>query len=67
MRRRRLKTPLPSSCSDCREFQGLWRRNENGGLERCTCARGRALADTRRPLARKKASFDAKSAAANNK
>jgi hypothetical protein len=38
------RSELPPSCADCRPYQGRWRRANDGGLERCSCARGRALA-----------------------
>lgn len=50
MAKRRDRPPLPQSCSLCREFSGLWMQAENGGLERCSCPRGQALAEGKRPL-----------------
>lgn len=43
-RRRRKRGPLPAPCGQCRQFEGLWCMDAfSGGLERCDCARGRAL------------------------
>ena len=68
-RRAKPKLTLPPACRDCRPFGGSWRQALNGGMERCACARGRALEAleemSRKPKRRKRlASFDAKMAAA---
>lgn len=64
MRRNRGKaqfSPLPASCGDCKPFGGLWRRSESGGMERCGCARGRAIYD-RSPAGRRAAKKAAREA-----
>jgi predicted nucleic acid binding AN1-type Zn finger protein len=51
--RRRLKAPLPPSCVFCKPYGGAWAMAENGGMERCDCPRGRALAAAEKPRKRK--------------
>lgn len=61
-------TTLPPSCSDCRPHGGMWRENENGGFERCSCLRGRMLAEASPVKRRKrKSAFDGKAAAVGNR
>ena len=43
-RKRKPRPQLPPACSFCRPNDGLWRSNEVGGLSRCDCPRGVALA-----------------------
>ena len=38
------RATLPQPCSECRPYDGAWRMAENGGMKRCACDRGRALA-----------------------
>ncbi len=37
------KRPLPPACRECRPYDGAW-RDTGHGLQRCDCARGKALA-----------------------
>lgn len=45
MKRKAVKrAELPPPCRECRPLDGAWRRDVNGGLERCDCPRGDVLA-----------------------
>ena len=68
MRRKTPRPVLPPSCSLCRPQDGAWRIGQTGGLERCDCPRGQALAAMRRnrgklPAAKAEA-FDGRAAGA---
>lgn len=36
--------PLPPACDECSRTGGLWIVDRNGGVTRCSCPRGQALA-----------------------
>ncbi len=68
--RRRKRPTLPPSCPSCRPYGGLWRRGNKGGLERCSCARGRMLAaglKKAKPVPKKPAPLDWGKRAAGDK
>ena len=70
-RRKTGRPPLPGPCGECRPQDGLWRIGPQGGLERCDCARGRALANLWRTRGRNKRKsgpppHDGRAAAAGN-
>lgn len=49
MARKRPRVQLPPPCRECRPNDGAWRVDAaTGGLERCDCPRGKALASMRR-------------------
>lgn len=65
MPRKRIKpSDLPPPCRECRPNDGAWRMSPQGGLERCDCARGRALSGkTKRLNATRSVGHDGKAAA----
>lgn len=60
-----MKRPtLPPPCMECQPHGGYFRAAKGGGMERCTCPRGRALQEKhRRPRKKPAAWFDGKAAA----
>jgi len=60
------KAPLPPACRLCAQHEGLWRESDQGGMERCDCPRGRALAAGRPQKRRnfRRPGFDGRAAAA---
>ena len=73
---RRKETPLPAPCPECRPYDGNWRLEttrdpvtgaEIEGLERCDCARGRALKHAWWRHHAKAVIFDRRTAAAGDR